>query len=113
MCIKRFIQSNKIYYEECKYDEGGYFIINGSEKVVISQERVAENIIYVFKSSKQQSKYSDICEIKSIPDKKILTPKKIQVKLSSKEGIYGKTIKVSMPHVKVDIPLCILFRVCY
>ena len=101
----------KIYYEECKYDEGGYFIINGSEKVVISQERVAENIIYVFKSSKQQSKYSDICEIKSIPDKKILTPKNIQVKLSSKEGIYGKTIKVSMPHVKVDIPLCILFRV--
>ena len=101
----------KIDYEECKYDEGGYFIINGSEKVIVSQERVAENQIYVFKSNKQQCKYSTICEIKSVPDKYILTPKNIQVKLSSKDSIYGKTIKVSLPHVKVDIPLFILFRV--
>ena len=76
--------NNKIDYEECEYDEGGYFIINGSEKVIVSQERVAENKIYVFKNTKQQSKYSHICEIKSIPNKKILTPKNIQVKLTSK-----------------------------
>jgi DNA-directed RNA polymerase II subunit RPB2 len=106
------IPSNKrkIDYEECEYDEGGYFIINGSEKVIVSQERVAENQIYVFKANKQ-AKYSDICEIKSIADKQILTPKNIQVKLSTKDDMYGKNIKVSIPHVKVDIPLFTLFRV--
>ena len=30
---------------ECNYDPGGYFIINGSEKVLISQDRMIENII--------------------------------------------------------------------
>ena len=103
--------NNKLDYEECEYDEGGYFIINGSEKVIVSQERVAENKMYVFKNTKQQSKYSHICEIKSIPNKKILTPKNIQVKLTSKETVNGKTIKVSLPHIKADIPLFIMFRV--
>jgi len=33
---------------ECKYNTGGYFIINGSEKTCIAQERAAENQIYCF-----------------------------------------------------------------
>ena len=38
----------KINSQECKYDYGGYFIINGNEKVVISHDRIAENKTYVF-----------------------------------------------------------------
>lgn len=39
------------FYElkECPYDMGGYFVINGSEKVLIAQERSAANIVQVFK----------------------------------------------------------------
>ena len=33
---------------ECFMDCGGYFIIKGSEKTVLAQERVAENRIYCF-----------------------------------------------------------------
>ena len=33
---------------ECNMDPGGYFIINGSEKTCIAQERAAENQIYCF-----------------------------------------------------------------
>ena len=36
---------------ECLYDHGGYFIINGNEKVVVSQDRIAENKTYVFKET--------------------------------------------------------------
>ena len=43
--------------EECKYDVGGYFIINGNEKVIISQEKVANNLIQVYKNPKNYSKY--------------------------------------------------------
>jgi len=41
--------------------KGGYFIINGSEKVLIAQERMATNHVYVFKKS-QPSKYTYIAE---------------------------------------------------
>ncbi len=33
---------------ECEYDPGGYFIVNGSEKVIISQDRMCDNKPLVF-----------------------------------------------------------------
>ena len=46
---------------ECEYDEGGYFIVNGSEKVVVCQEAKCHNKVFVFPSSKASSqKYSHI-----------------------------------------------------
>ena len=42
------IQPNKDN-NDCYYDPGGYFIVNGSEKVVISMERMCENKPLVFK----------------------------------------------------------------
>ena len=34
---------------ECPYDQGGYFVINGSEKVLIAQEKMTNNAVYVFR----------------------------------------------------------------
>lgn len=101
---------SKVDYNECEYDQGGYFIINGSEKVIITQERVAENTVYVFPASKQ-SKYSHVCEIKSLPDKRILTPKNIQIKMLIKSNLHGVIMKVSLPHIKTEVPLFIMFRI--
>ena len=53
---------------ECPYDQGGYFIINGSEKVLIAQERSAANIVQVFKKA-QPSAYSYTAEIRSALEK--------------------------------------------
>ena len=47
---------------ECKYDAGGYFIINGSEKTVLGQERAAENNVACYNVSKNNTKYSWIAE---------------------------------------------------
>jgi DNA-directed RNA polymerase II subunit RPB2 len=33
---------------ECKYDPGGYFIINGQEKVIISIEKMVDNKVLIF-----------------------------------------------------------------
>lgn len=110
-CILSSLSYNKkIDYEECEFDEGGYFIVNGTEKVIVSQERQAENKLYAFKNTKSQHKYAYVVEIKSLPDKKILTPKSIQVKITSKEGIHGRNIKVSIPHIKQDVPLFVVFK---
>ena len=34
---------------ECIYDQGGYFVINGSEKVIVAQERMCNNHVYAFR----------------------------------------------------------------
>jgi DNA-directed RNA polymerase II subunit RPB2 len=97
-------------FEECIYDRGGYFIVNGSEKVLVSQERKWENKVYCFKSGKSQNKYSHTAEISSIAHNEFYNPKTNQVKLTSKIGINGKTIKVSLPNIRHDVPLFIFYR---
>jgi len=94
---------------ECKFDAGGYFIITGSEKTVLGQERAAENRIYVFNSSKN-SKYLWTCEIKCVPDFKCISPKQINMLMSSKDNGFGFPILVQIPKIKQPIPLFIVFR---
>lgn len=103
------LKINKNNYEECNYDYGGYFIINGNEKVVISQDRIAENKTFVFINNKV-SLYSHNAEIRSIQDNKFSVPKTTSLKLSSKPNQYGRFIRVSIHHIKIEIPLFILFR---
>ena len=45
--------------------QGGYFVINGSEKVLIAQEKMANNHVYAFKKS-QPSKYGFVAECRSV-----------------------------------------------
>jgi DNA-directed RNA polymerase II subunit RPB2 len=49
---------------ECIHDQGGYFLINGSEKVLIAQERMSNNHVYCFKK-KDDHKYSWVVECRS------------------------------------------------
>lgn len=95
---------------ECKYDAGGYFIINGSEKTVLGQERAAENRVYCFNISKNDTKYSWKAEIKSVPDFKCISPKQITMYLSSKNNGIGMPIYILLPRLKKPVPLFILFR---
>jgi len=95
---------------ECKYDTGGYFIINGSEKTVLGQERAAENKIYIYNVSKNNTKYTWSAEIKSIPDFKCISPKQLNLFVSSKNNGLGFPIVVQLPRVKQPIPLFVLFR---
>jgi DNA-directed RNA polymerase II subunit RPB2 len=106
---KYCILSNHTIEDECPHDMGGYFIVNGNEKVVISQDRIAENKTYVFVNNKV-SCYSHVAEIRSVADNKFSVPKTTSLKLSVKPSQFGRYIRVNIHHVKHDIPLFILFR---
>ena len=95
--------------DECKMDPGGYFIINGSEKTCLGQEKAADNKIYVFKN-KDSSKWLYSAEMRCVPYWKVLSPKQIYMMISSKPDQYGYSIFVNIPKLKKPIPLFILFR---
>jgi DNA-directed RNA polymerase beta subunit len=95
---------------ECSFDTGGYFIMNGSEKTVLGQERAAENRVMCFNVSKNNTKYSWVAEIKSVPDFKCISPKQLNLMLSSKNNGFGFPIDVQLPRIKQPVPLFVVFR---
>ena len=103
------LSDNHINFDECRYDYGGYFIVNGNEKVVIPQDRIAENKTNVFLSNKVSS-YSHNAEIRSVEENRFSVPKTTSLKLSAKPNQFGRYIRVSIHHIKHEIPLFILFR---
>lgn len=36
-------REERIELDECPHDKGGYFILNGQEKVIVAQERLSYN----------------------------------------------------------------------
>ncbi len=111
ICIlKQYNHLNCDITGECKYDGGGYFIINGSEKTCLAQERAAENNIMCFNIKKNNNKWSWLAEIKSIPDNKCISPKQINITIANRNNGSGHPIYIHIPRIKSPIPLFIAFR---
>jgi DNA-directed RNA polymerase II subunit RPB2 len=108
--LNQYKHVDNIHTGECKYDAGGYFIINGSEKTVLGQERAAENKVYCFNVEKNNTKYTWMAEVKSVPDFKCISPKQINMMVSSKNNGFGYPLLLQLPRVKQPIPLFIVFR---
>lgn len=106
-------QDSLFLVNECPYDQGGYFVINGSEKVLIAQERSAANIVQVFKKA-QPSPYTYTAEIRSALEKGSRLISSMMLKLYGKgdsaRGGFGQTIHTTLPFVKSDLPVAIVFR---
>ena len=110
VCIlNQYRHVHPLYTGECHMDCGGYFIIKGSEKTVLGQERAAENRVYCF-DGKNTTKWSWFAEIKSIPDYKCISPKQIEMMIASKNNGFGNGIYVTVPRIKQPIELFVLFR---
>ena len=93
-----------LYTGECHMDCGGYFVIKGSEKTVLGQERAAENKIYCF-DGKNTTKWSYYAEIKSVPDYKCISPKQIEMMIASKNNGFGHGLYITIPRIKQPIEL--------
>ena len=113
ICIlKQYENMSPMQTGECAMDCGGYFIVKGSEKTVLCQERAAENRIYVF-SGVNTPKWDWVAEFKSVPDSKCISPKQVEMMVASKMNLYGNGIYVVIPRLKQKkyIELFVLFRV--
>ncbi|EXX52525.1 DNA-directed RNA polymerase II subunit RPB2 [Rhizophagus irregularis] len=96
-------------HHECPYDQGGYFVVNGSEKVLIAQERLANNYAYVFKHALPAISYSVEFRSTNAHMSKIRTVNlKLVTKTSAGEKS-GQYIHVNLPFIKKDIPIKVLF----
>ena len=100
---------------ECRYDQGGYFIIDGKEKVIVAQERQVENKLYIKENKDKENKYNYEVEIRSVPEA-IFQPARIvkvlmrNSRFNDVEKIEENSIRVLVPNFDEEIPLMIMFR---
>lgn len=91
---------------ECKYDPGGYFIVNGAEKVIMSIEKMVDNKILVF-TKKDTSYENGLIYTAQINSRKNDWSDNLQIVTmkNKKDGV----IIVSTSQL-LDIPLFVLLR---
>ena len=83
----KYNDCNQPERNECLFDEGGYFIINGLERVLTSQLKLRVNTLFVF-PGKSPGKYSFVAEIRSLHSTKYRSTStlKIGVTVTKKEA---------------------------
>jgi len=95
---------------ECRNDYGGYFIIDGKEKVIISQEKFADNLLYI-RGYKDDNIYSHSAEIRSVSEDSSKPIRTTAVKIVAPTSVLSNNqIVVVLPNVKKPVPLFILMR---
>jgi len=94
----------KVRLKECSYDQGGYFIIRGKERVLVSQLRNVYNKAVVIKK-KSHEKYDLISEVRSMSNS---TGHSVLVQailcMSNKKFLF------SLPYIKEPLPFGIVFK---
>lgn len=108
---------------ECVYDTGGYFIIDGKEKVIIAQERITTNRLFVSKIKDDNTfSYKGLIRCTAETGETMLSPRTIEFYLVKNPDIEVEddvaedyrqrkgAIMVSLPSVNGKIPLVTFFR---
>lgn len=92
---------------ECRYDPGGYFIVNGNEKVIMSIEKMVDNKILVF--TKKENTFKDktmyMCQINSKSADNINS----NIQICNLKMRKDESINLNMSQL-TDIPLFIILR---
>ena len=111
LCILKGLSTEaRFNMGECRNDYGGYFIIAGKEKVIVSQEKFGDNMLYVRKY-KDDELYSFSCEVHSVSEDSSKPIRYTSAKIIAPDASYtNNQIVIDVPNVKKPIPLFILMR---
>lgn len=109
---------------ECLNDYGGYFIIDGKEKIIIPQEKFADNMLYIRKyespgtlepeammEENTENEFLYSAEIRSVSENISKPTRTLSVKVVGPTSkLTQHNIVVNIPNVRKPVPLFILFR---
>jgi DNA-directed RNA polymerase II subunit RPB2 len=110
LCILNTLnRMTKFNMGECRNDLGGYFIVDGKEKVIVSQEKFADNMLYV--RDKYNELYSHSADIRSVSEDASKPIRTFSIRIVSPSATStNNQIVVNVPNVRKPVPLFILMR---
>jgi DNA-directed RNA polymerase II subunit RPB2 len=102
----------RFYAGECRNDYGGYFIVDGKEKCIVSQEKFADNTIYIRSNADDpDAVYSYSAEVRTVSEDPSKPERKMAVKIVAPDSKYSNNqIVVDIPNVRKPMPLFIVMR---
>ena len=104
LCILRNLDKYNIKtLGDCPYDQGGYFIINGKEKILLSQEKKTDNILFIQKLNNDAILYKAL--IKSVSNVGYQSSRTNMVALHKSGRIIVRILGID-----IYIPLFVIFR---
>ena len=111
LCILHGLESKaRFYMGECKNDHGGYFIIDGKEKTVISQEKFADNMLYI-RENNEDNIYTHAADVRTVSEDASKPERTLSVRIVAPTTLLtNKQIVVNIPNVRSPVPLFILMR---
>jgi DNA-directed RNA polymerase II subunit RPB2 len=104
MCNLKISRPDNSY--ECPLDGGGYFMVNGNEKVIINQEKMRTNFVFV----KQTAPGNFNAEIRSLNVAKTRSTSTMHITLIRRAGQRGAMLTVTLPFIDCAIPLATMFK---
>jgi DNA-directed RNA polymerase II subunit RPB2 len=111
MCILHGLEPKaRFYMGECKNDYGGYFIIDGKEKTIISQEKFADNMLYI-RENNEDNVYTHAADIRTVSEDASKPERTLSVRIVAPTTLLtNKQIVVNIPNVRSPVPLFIVMR---
>lgn len=102
----------KFESNECEYESGGYFIVNGQERVVVMQEKRAHNCLYIQECQSSggafgSTKYSHVAEVRATVAEHNTTTSTVRVGMR-RDMMH--VFDVSLPYVKYTFSAVVLLR---
>lgn len=96
--------------KECLVDKGGYFIVNGTERVLMGIDRMAANIVYVFPNKHDVDEIA--AEIMSMEERCRRSPIQFSVKMGISNALGRKNLTgVIDDFFKKPFPIGILLKI--
>lgn len=96
---------------ECPFDQGGYFVVDGKEKVIVAQERIATNRIFINKSKDIKFSHEGLIRCTSVENP--LFPKTTYLYVNAvreNTEMIGSAISIAIPTITEKIPIFVMFR---
>ena len=111
MCILHGLEPKaRFFMGECKNDYGGYFIIDGKEKTIISQEKFADNMLYI-RENNEDNVYTHAADIRTVSEDASKPERTLSVRIVAPTTLLtNKQIVVNIPNVRSPVPLFIVMR---
>jgi DNA-directed RNA polymerase II subunit RPB2 len=93
---------------ECENDPGGYFVVNGLERVIVTQKRMNYNQVLVYKNEENKAnkiKYKYYTETRSMSEETCHS-----IELKCVFGNDEKSIKFILPNITIRVPVGIVLK---